>query len=128
VKPSRIHAVDHVHLDAPPGIEDALRWFYVEIGQLEEIAWRPPEGLGLAFKSARIELRIRLTQKPVIEDVKPRVTLLVPSLTEAKTKLEERRVEVAELTGIGWADQRLQTVDPGGNRVELKREWPFSPL
>jgi len=128
MKPSRIHAVDHVHLEAPPGIEEALKWFYGELGTLDEVPWDGAPETGLCFKSARIELRIRITNRPTIDEVKRRVTLLVPSLSVAKEQLSERAVGFIEVTGMVGTDRRVQTLDPAGNRVELKQEWPFAPI
>lgn len=125
---SRIQAVEHVTIEAPIGIDDDLRWFYGDVVDLPEIGPGGVAGTSLCFKSARIELRIMLLAEPHIEPRNYRLTLLIASLEVAAERLDERRIEWARFSGVNWADQRLGTIDPAGNRVWLKREWPFNPL
>jgi hypothetical protein len=125
---SRIQAVEHVTIEAPLGVDADLRWFYGEVADLPEIEPRGEGGPSFCFKSARIELRIMLLADPHIETGSYRLTLMVPSLEIAAERLDEHRVEWDRFWGLNWADQRLGTTDPAGNRVWLKREWPFAPL
>ena len=128
MKPSRIHAVDHVHLEAPHGARDALDWFYVEVGGLDALPGRGPNPDQLRYRSERLELRIALRERPKIEAVACRLTLLVPCLARVGDQLEERGVSYERLTGITFTDRRLGMHDPGGNRVELKLGWPYATL
>lgn len=120
---SRIIAVDHVNVEAPPGAADGLRWFYGEVCLLDEVD-ASVGGAKLVYRSGRIELRIHLLGSPVVEPVDCRVGILVPELSEATELLEERRVGYDTLSGLTWTDQRISLLDPGGNRVELRQYWP----
>lgn len=124
MKPSRIQAVDHVNMEAPLGVEDGLRWFYGEVVGLEEIP--PARGTEpvLCFRSGNLELRIRLLPRPNVDPMDGRLTLMVQFLSEAKRLLDERHVSYEPLHGLDWTDRRVSLLDPGGNRVELKQQWP----
>jgi hypothetical protein len=125
--PSRILAVEHVHLEAPFGREDELRWFYGQVAKLEELA--AGEGsFPLRFRSEAIELRIQLLQAPRIDPIAVRVTIAVPALAAACELLEERRIEYQRVTGITHTDRRMQVPDPAGNLVELKQDWSLLPF
>lgn len=125
MEPSRIQAVDHVHLESSYGLENSLRWFYGEVGLLEEVDYPLPDEEGLCFKSAHIELRIRLVERPDISSSQCRVTLATASLDEIETQLIDGQVEYELMTGMMGCDQRIGTYDPAGNRVEFKQEWPI---
>lgn len=130
MNPSRIHAIETIHLEAPPGAEEDLRWFYGEVGGLDPVAVADEGGDSsrMCFKSGRVELWIELTEQPQIESRGRRLTLKVPSLEDAATMLEERSVRYLRFTGVLFTDRRLATLDPAGNRVELKQEWPYAQL
>lgn len=120
---SRIVAVDHVNLEAPVATEEEIRWFYGEVGLLDEVqAVSTTERL--VFKSARIELRVRLREHPRVEAIDCRVAILVPSLSEATDLLDDRKVPYESHSGIRWTDRRISLLDPGGNRVEFHQYWP----
>ncbi len=122
---SRIHAVDHVHLEAPPEALEGLRWFYGELVGLKELS---SEDGRLCFKSGLLELRIRLSPEAVVEPVDERATFFVASLTEVSAELRERHIEYELLRGFDSTDRRLTLVDPGGNRVCLRRDPSRMPL
>jgi len=117
-----------VHIESPNGLEQSLRWFYGELGQLDEVEYSLPDGQRICFKSARIELRIRLTENPEIIQTRCRVTLAVTSLDEVENQLIEKLVEYEPMTGLMGSDRRIGTYDPAGNRVEFKQEWPICTL
>ena len=128
MEPHRINAVDHVHLQAPLGLEDELQWFYGEVAGLEFV---PDDGLAaprMHFRSMRLELRISLVENPKIAPVGRRLTLIVPSLEMATTVLDQRSVPYERRSGLMYSDRRMTTQDPAGNRVELKQGWPNAPL
>ena len=124
MKPSRIQAIEHVTLEAPPGLNDELRWFYTEVAELEEAPQAELDGSPLRFRSARIELRVNIREDPLTDSIGCRATILVPSLKESVERLEERNVGCQRLSGIVYTDRRVAVLDPAGNRVELKQEWP----
>jgi len=128
MQPSRIHAVDHVHLQAAFGLDDELDWFYGELAQLDRLPCDAANPHRMRFQSNRLELRIDLCERPVIESVACRVVLLVPSLDETVATLEDRSVAFERQTSTLWTDRRLEVLDPAGNRVVFKQEWPFAPL
>ena len=125
---SRIQAVDHVVREAPIGLGEALRWFYGCVGYLDEVAPGSTEGTAILFRSARIELRIFLVANPQTDPVGFPVVLAVESLEEVAEALDERSVQYERITETHWADIRLETSDPGGNKVEFMRHTPVGPL
>jgi hypothetical protein len=117
-----------VNLEAPAGSKEPYQWFYGTVAQLEEFACEEAGQNQLCFKSKQIELRIQFVPAPQVDPLPLRVTISVPSLSEAIELLEEKRVPFMRLTGVMFTDRRLQTHDPAGNRVELRqltREGPF---
>ena len=121
---NRIVAVDHVHLEAPLGCEDELRWFYGELAGLEEQASEDDDGALMRFRDAEWEVRIALTAEPKTEGTAERVTLVVASLFEAKEMLIEKKIRFDQISGTTWTDRRLSLLDTAGNRVGIKRYWP----
>lgn len=121
MRTGRIQAVDHVHLEAPVGSEPSLRWFY---GELLDLAEMPPGEGVLRFRSERIELRIRLCSEPAIEAIDERVTVAVRSLRVVEDLLQERKTPYERFRGLDWTDRRLSLLDPAGNRVVIRRDWP----
>lgn len=118
---SRIQAVDHICLEGRPEDRDELLWFY---GELAELPRREREEPGvLCFRSAQIELRIRLVSRPVVDAVARRVTIAVSSLGMAEELLSDRRIPFEWVHGFAWTDRRLVVLDPTGYRVELKQVW-----
>lgn len=128
MEPSRIQAVNHVDLEAPPGLAEELRWFYAELAQLDEVICDEAEAQRLCFKSEQIELRVHLVENPRIDPVARRVTIAVLSLTEAAELLDERSLPYARVSGLLFTDRRLEMHDPAGNRVVLKQHWGDGPL
>ena len=128
VKPSRIQAVDHVHLEARPECADELRWFYEELVGLLEV---PEDGAAtgvLRFRSARVEVHLRLVEAPEVETMGERLAITVPSLGDVSAELRERKIPYQLIRGIDWTDQRLSLLDPAGNRIALRRQYPDAPL
>lgn len=125
---SRIIAVDHVNLEAPPGLREQLTFIYAELGQLDPLPWTPQDDTtGLRFGSEGIELWIREREVPRIEAIKPRIRIAVDKLADVEAALEERHIEFDRVSGIGITDRRLSLLDPAGNRLEFKQAW-FHPL
>lgn len=117
-----------MNIDAPLGLEEDLCWFYTEVGRLEEVPCAEPDPRLLCFKSARIELRIHLVERPRIDPLARRVTITVESLSDIADCLAERKVPYERLSGLTFTDRRLETHDPAGNRIEFKQGWPQAPL
>lgn len=130
MKESRIVAVDHVCLEASRGLDEELTWFYGELLDLEIVAdeLQEHDGIWLRFRSGRLELRVQLVDNPKIEAVACCVTILVLSLFEVQEVLNDRRVRYHRFTGMSYTDRRIGLLDPAGNRLELKQQWPFGPL
>lgn len=130
---SRIVAIDHVHLEAPFGIEDALRWFYEEVAELNPIqpdlvpsSWNGE--VRLIFRCYPLEVRLHLKEEPRIEPVDCRLTIRMTSLHDTCRKLVDEGVRFQEMSGLTWTDRRIGTHDPAGNRVEFRQHWPYAPL
>jgi hypothetical protein len=121
---NRIQAISRVNLQAPPGREERLRWFYGELAELEEVANDRGGASRLCFKSGRIEIHIHMMKDPRIDPIGNRATIAVPSLSDCVEQLEESSTPYERLTGTMFTDRRVQTHDPAGNRVTLKQYWP----
>lgn len=122
-------AIDHVELQAPPGIESELRWFYADFAGLHPVD--NPESTkpeGLTFRSDRIELRITILDHPAIESVDCRLTLAMPSLEEAAEMLEDKKYSFQWYRGLSFTDRALILHDPAGNRTMIRRLWPTGRL
>ncbi len=134
MKESRIVAVDHVCLEALLGLDDELMWFYSELLDLDVVVGNLTgvasgiDDTWLRFRSGRIELRFRIVDDPDIDAVDCCATILVPSLLAVQEVLNERRVRYHRFTGMVYSDRRIGLLDPAGNRVELKQQWPYSPV
>ena len=127
--PSRILAIESIEIESRPGLDEPLRLFYGEVVGLEE--WPCAAGSSdgsLLFRSARLELRVRIVPAPHIDSIHRRATLLVSCLNLAAQQLDERGIPYQRMSGLVRCDRRLGTNDPAGNRVELKQEWPIAPL
>jgi hypothetical protein len=110
-----------VKIEANPDCSDKLRWFYGELIGLHDVT--ELENEVLRFRSHEFELRVKLTNEPRIESVAVRVHVWVPSLTSVKTELRDCRMEFEEHQGLTATDRRIHVLDPGGNRVEIRRGW-----
>lgn len=128
MKPSRIQAVDTVHLESLPEFEAELKWFYGELADLPETTHERSGEACLAFKSEQIELLIRLCRDPGIDANSLRVTIAVASLDWVEEQLLDRSRPFHRLSGIVRSDQSIDILDPGGNRVHLKQMSRFAPL
>lgn len=124
MKQSRILAVEHVNLEAPPGLNEDLTWFYAEVAGLDPVGDVGVDAPRLRFKSAQIEVRIHIKNDPRIDPVVCRATILVRCLSETNEQFDERKIACVPLCGLAFMDRRIAVLDPAGNRVELKQEWP----
>ena len=124
MEPSRIQAIDHVELEAPHAAEAALRWFYGELAGLEEVG-PAMDGQSLRFRSARIEIRIRLVLHPKIESASVRVTIAVRSLFDTSAALDDAGLTYERVSGLMFTDRTLQVFDPAGNRIAFRQVWDF---
>jgi hypothetical protein len=113
---------------APLGADEGLRWFYGHIVGLVEIERPQADGVVLGFKSERIELRIRLVSEPLINSTLLRLTVSVLSLDEVAERLGNRKWPYEFYRGLMYSDRRIETLDPAGHRVALKRHWPTGTM
>ena len=124
---SRILAVDHVHLSCPADRADAMVWFYADVARLDR--GEPGEGpFDLCFRSAQVEVRIRLDDDHRADSVPLRLTVAVPSLAEAAAILEERRCPHTWIRGLAYTDRRVEVLDPAGHRVALRQALPTAVM
>ena len=120
---SQIVAVDHVNLQADPGVEPDLVWLYRDVVGLALIEASSTERPCVRFKSGDIELRYGLVPEPNLEPVACRLTVEVPSLTLAEASLIERGIQFERIRGLNHTDRRYSLLDPAGNRIEIKQQW-----
>ncbi|MEE8170583.1 MAG: VOC family protein [Phycisphaerae bacterium] len=122
---SRLHAVDHVHLDAPPGAVDALRWFYGELLGLPSLDAPPDEDCILCFGANRLNMRLFVRERPQVNPRQRRLTLETESLDEQAERLAEAGLAFGRRRGWSYTDQCIYVHDPVGHLVELRRHWPM---
>ncbi len=128
MNPSRIQAVDTVHLESLPEYEAELKWFYGELADLPELTYERLGVAYVAFKSEQIELLIRLCPDPRIDGRCLRVTIAVTSLEWVEDQLLERSCAFQRISGIARSDRSIDMLDPAGNRVRLRQLSRFAPL
>ncbi|MCX4434470.1 MULTISPECIES: glyoxalase [Streptomyces] len=112
-------AVDHVQLAAPPGSEDSLRGYYIEVLGMTEIP-KPPvlaaRG-GCWFRAGAVQLHLGIEQdfRPA---KKAHPGLRVTGIEAFAARLRAHEAEVT------WDDnlpghRRFYSEDPVGNRLEF---------
>ncbi len=124
----RLIAVNHVHLQAAPSEAERLEWFYGQVIGLRRLGAATVESEstaeGLRFVSDRVELRIGLVEHPQVESVAFTALFEVPSLVHVAEVLAEQRYEFQWHRGLQFTDRHLSLLDPAGNRVQIRRQWP----
>ncbi|MFF1747022.1 VOC family protein [Streptomyces mirabilis] len=112
-------AVDHVQLAAPPGSEDFLRGYYVEVLGMAEIP-KPPvlaaRG-GCWFRAGAVQLHVGI-EKDFRPAKKAHPGLRVTGIEAFAARLRAHEAEVT------WDDnlpgyRRFYSEDPVGNRLEF---------
>jgi hypothetical protein len=122
----KIEAVQDVSLAVPQGLDEALRWFYVELAGLMEVG--DPIPGALHFRSDRIDLRCRATTALDVDPVPVRLIVRVHSLDDIARRLDDRRVKYSRYAGLSYTDRALTAPDPAGYRIEFRRRWPDWPF
>ncbi|MEU6773320.1 glyoxalase [Streptomyces sp. NPDC046759] len=112
-------AVDHVQLAAPPGTEDALRAYYVDVLAMTEIPKPPALAArgGCWFQAGSVQLHLGIE-----EDFRP-AKKAHPGLTVTRIKAFAARL-AAKGARVTWDDNlpghlRFYSEDPVGNRLEF---------
>ena len=121
---SRIVAVGDVELEADPGAEPHLIAFYRDAVALELVGASVSDGSWLRFRSGRIELRYTIIPAPRLSPLCCRLVVAVRLLRQAREMLDERHIGYERIHGLSYTDRRLSLLDPAGNRIELKQDWP----
>lgn len=125
----RLSAVSNIELQASPGIDSDLVWFYADVAGLTPVdAPSDAETHVLRFKSDRLEIRITIVENPAIESVDDRVTLIAPDLEQVAHALAKRKHPYHWFRGLRFTDQALILLDPAGNRIRIRRRWPSARL
>ncbi|WP_069768605.1 VOC family protein [Streptomyces sp. LUP30] len=114
-----IAAVDHVQLAAPPGSEDLLRPFYVDVLGMTEIP-KPPAlaaNGGCWFQAGSVQLHLG-TEPGFTPSRKAHPGLRVTGIEAYAARLARHGTQIA------WDDalpghRRFHTHDPVGNRLEF---------
>jgi extradiol dioxygenase family protein len=120
--PPRIHAISNVRLEAKPGLEPEIRFFYVELLGMQHIEG---EVGTVCFETERLEIRIAITPDAQPSPMRRRLILEIPSLDRMQERLEELKIPYERCWGMRFTDQRIFVLDPADNRIELKQNFPF---
>ncbi|MFI6440922.1 VOC family protein [Streptomyces sp. NPDC050759] len=114
-----IAAVDHVQLAAPPGSEDLLRGYYIDVLGMTEIP-KPPllaaRG-GCWFRAGAVELHLGI-ENDFEPATKAHPGLRVTDLSAYAARLEARGAAVVR-DGDRPGYRRFFSYDPVGNRLEF---------
>ncbi|MDQ0761411.1 VOC family protein [Streptomyces canus] len=112
-------AVHHVQLAAPPGSEDLLRAYYVDVLGMTEIP-KPPvlaaRG-GCWFRAGAVELHLGI-ENDFRPARKAHPGLEVTDIPAYAARLDERGATVAWDSGLPGR-RRFYSRDPVGNRLEF---------
>jgi len=107
-------------------MDGAIRWFYGDLAGLCEVPSDVTNGVRLRFRSARIELRVNLVDRPRVDTISLRVTIAVQSLGRAANRLLEAKWAFERFSGLMFTDRTIQTIDPAGHRVALRQVWDYT--
>ena len=117
-----MQAIRDVRVEAKPGLEGDLHFFYVEMLGLEPSEGEP--GM-LHFCTDKLRLRVLLTPEAQPSPMRRRLVLEIPSLGRMADKLEEEGIPHEWYRGLTLTDQRIFVLDPADHRVDLQQAWPF---
>lgn len=120
--PPRIQAISDIRIEAVPGLEPELRFFYTDVLGLEQVDGE--RGM-MCFETERMRVRILITPEAQPSPIRRRLVLQIPSLQEMQMRLEELEVDYEWYSGLRFTDQRIFLLDPANNRIELKQVWPL---
>jgi hypothetical protein len=114
-----ITALDHVQLAAPPGSEDALRVYYVDVLGMTEIPKPPALAArgGCWFRSGAVQLHLGV-ENSFRPARKAHPGLRVTGIEEFAARLECHGAEVTWDTDLP-GHRRFCSWDPAGNRLEF---------
>jgi catechol 2,3-dioxygenase-like lactoylglutathione lyase family enzyme len=114
--------IHHVNVTVPKSLEEAARYFYGVVMDLEEVP--KPEGSrgrgGAWYQLGSIQLHLSI-EGPLPQDCisKRHVCYTVSDLAQSEERFRNAGVEILpdDLPTPGWA--RFYVRDPGGNRLEI---------
>lgn len=123
--PARVQAVNHVHLDVPPGAAEAMRAFYVDLLGMPLLDRRDAPDVELCFGANRLQMRLVVRERPDVRPNRRRLTLAIESLDEQVKSFDEAGVRHKRYRGIWFTESRLLVHDPVGHLLELRQAWPL---
>ncbi|MBN1491178.1 MAG: hypothetical protein JXA69_14790 [Phycisphaerae bacterium] len=115
-----IHAIDDVHIEARPGQETRLRFFYGELIGLREVVPPDEEMPSVVFEAHNRRLFVHLFEEAISSPMRRRLVVQVDSLTSLAGRLQDLGLPHYVEHGMGLGSRRLLTLDPADNLVELK--------
>jgi hypothetical protein len=123
--PAEIVAVREVRIPVPPEKEAAVREFYASVFYLNE--WPEPHRPLGGFGAGRPRRGIFFIHdhNPQVDPNRPRLHLLVPSLSELAARLDEREWPYSLWHGIGLNGDTLHVADPVGHLIEVRQSCPI---
>lgn len=112
--PVRLIAVDDVRLPAPPGFEEKLDAFYVDLLEFQRIAGQ------LSYQSDNFILHFDVARDTPIphESLRPQ-GIEVISLARTEKRLLDEEIEYSRQRSITPGQQSLLLLDPAGNWIEI---------
>lgn len=116
-----VEGIDHVQLAAPPGCEEAARWFFGELLGLTEVEKPAPLRArgGVWFQVGAQRLHIGVEDPfSAAHKAHPALRVRPAALDRLAARLQAAGVEVEWDDAIG-AVRRFYATDPWGNRIEL---------
>jgi hypothetical protein len=122
---ARLEAIADVHLECPPGCRQQVRRFYGGLVGLSEKRDEAETPQDLCFGSRLLRLRIRVVADALASPNRRRALIRVPSLDHVTQALASEGLTFELQHGLSFCGRWVHVLDPAGNLIELKEEWPL---
>lgn len=123
----RLEVLRDIRIQAPRGLEAALRFFYASCLGLpeegEQVA--DPSALTLSFTGQDYRLLVEVVDSAIDPGVRRRAVLVVKSLDDVEEALNASRIAYVSERELAITGRRVFVTDPAGYRLEIRQSWPL---
>jgi hypothetical protein len=123
----RLEVLRDIRIQAPRGLEGALRLFYASCLGLPEEGEQAadPTRLVLTFSGQEYRLLVEVVDSAIDPGVRRRAVLVVKSLDEVEEALKDNRIAYVSERELAITGRRVFVTDPAGHRLEIRQTWPL---